>query len=143
MIGKNRRNKFRLGEAQVVKMLRIFCSLIAWCLVAMPTAAQSPRTWRLPLTACKAMGGRAEGMCGSYEVFENRAAQSGRKIKLNLMVMPALDAAFQPDATFLLAGGPGEAAVQSFPALAMQFRQKRDVVLIDQRGAGRIEPPAL
>lgn len=75
-------------------------------------------------------------MCGSYQVFENRAAHSGRKIKLNLMVMPALDTTPQPDPLFMLAGGPGEGAVQAFPGLAMQFRQKRDVVLVDQRGAG-------
>src|SRR5579863_4142390 len=117
-------------------MLRIFCFLIVWCPLAMPAAAQSPRTWRVPLAACKAMGGRAEAMCGSYEVFEDRAAGSGRKIKLNLMVMPALDPKPAPDALFLLAGGPGEGAVQSFPAMAMQYRQKRDVVLVDQRGAG-------
>lgn len=110
---------------------------IVWiCVIALPAAAQSTRTWRIPLSTCKVMGGPAEAMCGSYEVFEDRAAQSGRKIKLNLLVMPAADATPQPDPLFLLAGGPGEAAVQAYPALAMQYRQKRDVVLVDQRGAG-------
>jgi pimeloyl-ACP methyl ester carboxylesterase len=110
--------------------------LAAFFLLAVPAAAQSSRTWRIPLTPCKAAGGRAEAVCGSYEVFENRAARAGRKIKLNLMVVPAQDAKPEPDPVFLLAGGPGEGAVQTFQAVALQFRQKRDVVLVDQRGAG-------
>lgn len=114
-------------------IFRIFGVLIAGCSLS---AAPSPRAWTIPLTACKAMGGRAEAMCGSYEVFENRAARSGRKIKLNLMVFPALDAAPLSDPLFPLAGGPGEAAVQAYQGLAMQYHQKRDVVLVDQRGTG-------
>ena len=75
-------------------------------------------------------------MCGSYEVPENRAKPGGRKIKLNLMVVPAVEPATPPAAMFLLAGGPGEGAVADMQGLALQFRQKRDVVLVDQRGAG-------
>lgn len=79
-------------------------------------------------------------MCGSYEVFEDRAAHSGRKITLNLMVIPAMADKPEADPVFLLAGGPGDSAVQSLPWLGQEFRQKRDVVLIDQRGAGGSNP---
>src|SRR5579862_6424172 len=117
-------------------MQRLF-ALLGCVSMAVSAAAQSARTWPIPLTSCKAAGGRAEAMCGGYEVFENRAARSGRKIKLNLMVIPAADPKPEPDPVFLLAGGPGEGAVQTFQAMALQFRQKRDVVLVDQRGAGQ------
>ncbi|SPE37907.1 Hydrolase, alpha/beta hydrolase fold protein [Candidatus Sulfopaludibacter sp. SbA3] len=106
-------------------------------LMATLAAAQ---TVHVPLTACKAAGGRAEALCGKYEVFENRATKSGRQIKLNLMVLRAVDAKPEPDPVFLLAGGPGQAAVQTFQGLALQYRQKRDVVLVDQRGAGESNP---
>ena len=81
-------------------------------------ADQSLHASRIPLTACKAMGGRAEAMCGSYEVFQNRGARGGRKMKLNLMVFPAQDAAPLPDPVVLPAGGQGVGAVQTFAACA-------------------------
>src|SRR5579863_8529563 len=117
----------------IANMWRAF--LLIACAAA--ASAQPAPTRRIPLTGCKAAGGRAEALCGTYEVFENRAAQTGRKIKLNLMVVPAANATPEPDPVFLLAGGPGEGAVQTFQGMALQFRQKRDVVLVDQRGAGQ------
>jgi pimeloyl-ACP methyl ester carboxylesterase len=96
----------------------------------------APHTWRIPLTPCKAVDGRVDAMCGRYEVFEDRLAGSGRKIKLNLMVLPATDEKHEPDPVFLIDGGPGDSAVQDLPEFGELFRTKRDVVLIDQRGAG-------
>lgn len=75
-------------------------------------------------------------MCGSYEVFEDRAARAGRKIKLNLMVLPANAEKPEPDPVFLIHGGPGISAVHDFPDFGQLFRKNRDVVIIDQRGAG-------
>lgn len=43
------------------------------------------------------------------------------------------------DALTLLAGGPGQSAIESFPAISFAFRhimRDRDVILIDQRGTG-------
>jgi pimeloyl-ACP methyl ester carboxylesterase len=110
--------------------------LILYFLAVSAAACQTSRTWPIPLTPCKAAGGRSEGFCGTYEVFENRASRSGRKIKLNLMVLPTHAAKPQPDPVFLLAGGPGESAVQAFPGLEQQLSPDRDAVLVDQRGAG-------
>ena len=95
-----------------------------------------PRAWGIPLSACEAVAGREKAMCGSYEVFEDRAARSGRKIKLNLMVLPAAADKPEPDPVFLIDGGPGGSAVQDYRGFGQVFRQKRDVILIDQRGAG-------
>src|SRR5689334_15258902 len=36
--------------------------------------------------------GSSGALCGAYDVFENRASKSGRKISLNIVVLPALGA---------------------------------------------------
>lgn len=82
----------------------------------------------------------AESLCGSIEVYEDRAAASGRKINLNIMVIPAFDRLPKADPIFFLAGGPGQAATEMGPFVAMRLtrlRQERDIVLVDQRGTGR------
>lgn len=81
--------------------------------------------------------------CGSYEVWENRAAGHGRKIPLKILVLAAEDSAPRPDPVFLLAGGPGQAATEIVEAIAPELqalRRHRDIVLIDQRGTGGSNP---
>lgn len=81
--------------------------------------------------------------CGSYEVWENRAAGRGRKIPLKIVVLAAEDPAPRPDPVFLLAGGPGQAATEIVEAIAPELqalRRHRDIVLIDQRGTGGSNP---
>jgi pimeloyl-ACP methyl ester carboxylesterase len=44
-----------------------------------------------------------------------------------------------PDAIFVIAGGPGQSALQVYPSIAQSFGRmnlNRDVVLVDQRGTG-------
>ena len=76
---------------------------------------------------------------GRYEVFENRAAKSGRRIALNILVLPALEPQKNPDPLFILAGGPGQAATANAKFNARVFaavRRTRDIVMVDQRGTG-------
>ena len=81
----------------------------------------------------------SEALCGSIEVFEDRETKSGRKIHLNIMLLPATTAVVKPDPVFFLAGGPGQSAVdvgvQLFSPLR-RTRRERDIVLLDQRGTG-------
>ena len=80
-------------------------------------------------------------LCGQYEVFENRATKAGRKIKLNLMVLPALSDTPAPDPIFYLAGGPGAGATTYAKASFIhRLHRTRDVVLVDQRGTGESNP---
>jgi pimeloyl-ACP methyl ester carboxylesterase len=77
--------------------------------------------------------------CGKLKVFEDQVNQSGRQIELNLAVIPAISRSPAPDPIFFLAGGPGEAAMQSYPLISSAFQlinQKRAIVLVDQRGTG-------
>src|SRR3546814_3241301 len=76
--------------------------------------------------------------CGSLSVAENPALPQGRRIELNIAWIPAdEDGDLQPDPVFLLAGGPGQSATASYPAVAPAFKdvlKQRGVVLVDQRG---------
>ena len=46
-----------------------------------------------------------EVLCGRYEVYENRAASTGRKIGLHIVVLPAKTPDAEPDPLVFLAGG--------------------------------------
>lgn len=84
-----------------------------------------------------------DAVCGKYEVFEDRAAKAGRKIALNMLILPALSAKPSPDPVFVLAGGPGQAAVgvaKSAGDYLVTLRRERDLVFIDQRGTGESNP---
>lgn len=77
--------------------------------------------------------------CAPFEVPENRADPNGRKIALKLAVVSSDIAATQDDPIVLLAGGPGQAATESWPSIApalQSARRYRHVVLLDQRGTG-------
>ena len=93
---------------------------------------------RVQFEPCRTEDGNTEGLCGKYEVYENRQARSGRKIALNIMVLPALAGKPAPDPFFPLGGGPGQSAVEAFPfaGYVTSLRQQRHVVLVDQRGTG-------
>lgn len=79
-----------------------------------------------------------QAQCGSLEVPENHAAPDGRKIRLAIAWIPAKGEA-EPDPMFMLAGGPGQSALESFPGIAPAFAEmgkRRHVILVDQRGTG-------
>jgi len=94
---------------------------------------------RVHLEPCHAANGAVEGLCGSYEVFENRQTRTGRTIALNIMIIPARAATPDPDPLIALAGGPGQSATDVFPltAYVRTIADRRDVVLVDQRGTGK------
>ncbi|HEX7183658.1 MAG TPA: alpha/beta fold hydrolase [Thermoanaerobaculia bacterium] len=82
-----------------------------------------------------------EVLCATYPVWENREARQGRKIGLNIVILPALGPDKQPDPVFVFGGGPGAGIAGSADGYAgSNLRQKRDIVLIDQRGTGRSNP---
>ena len=48
----------------------------------------------------------AKVLCGAFDVFEDRAAQTGRKITLSIVVLPALDSKPASDPAFFSAAAP-------------------------------------
>jgi pimeloyl-ACP methyl ester carboxylesterase len=80
--------------------------------------------------------------CTMISVPENHSESDGPRIDLALAWVPA-DGDGEPDPVFMLAGGPGQSARDSYPSIAPAFRdirRKRHVLLLDQRGTGASSP---
>jgi pimeloyl-ACP methyl ester carboxylesterase len=93
----------------------------------------------LALSPCKLPGLEHEALCGTFEVYEDRAARAGRKIPLRVAVLRATGPEHAPDPLFFFDGGPGQSAVKAATGMAHQWaavHRKRDIVLVDVRGTG-------
>jgi pimeloyl-ACP methyl ester carboxylesterase len=95
---------------------------------------------RVSLNPCGAND--SQGLCGTFEVYENRATQLGRKIPLHILILPAMAEKPAADPVFGFAGGPGQSAAETFPLVTamVSLRQTHDLVFIDQRGTGKSNP---
>lgn len=81
--------------------------------------------------------------CGTLRVPEDRKHPAGESIALNVAVVPALNRRSEAAPLFVLAGGPGQSAVQLYVAFAGAFariNRNHDIVLLDQRGTGKSSP---
>ena len=99
----------------------------------------------LELSPCRPKGVSEEVRCGTLNVPEDRAKPNGRTLGLHVAVVPALSAAPKPDALFILAGGPGQAAAELIGPVLPLFEKEhreRDIVFVDQRGTGKSSPLA-
>ncbi|MBR9894132.1 alpha/beta hydrolase [bacterium] len=78
-------------------------------------------------------------ICGRVDVPEDHAATGGETIPLAFAVLKSRSTAPAPDPVIYLHGGPGGHTVQDIPMNAALFdflRDRRDIILFDQRGAG-------
>jgi len=117
---------------------------------AKPLPPARPKTWKvgtLSLSSCELgrpnSGVRAPAWCTTFEVPENRADPHGRRIGLRLALVRSDATVADKDMVVLLAGGPGEAATQSWSMVAPAFKETlkhHDVLLLDQRGTGGSNP---
>ena len=74
---------------------------------------------------------------GTFAVFEDRNAQEGRMIHLDVVVLHATGENNQPDPMFFLAGGPGGDVSRGWRGYRNSWiRVERDIVLVSQRGTG-------
>ena len=77
--------------------------------------------------------------CGTLEVPEDYSRPAGKRIRLAVAVLPALDRGAGLAPVFLIAGGPGQGARESFAPLLGAFsrlHRQHDLVMVDQRGTG-------
>src|SRR5262245_48652056 len=91
----------------------------------------------IQLEPCRPAKLREAIRCGILDVPEDRDRPQGRRLQLNVMLLPARAKAKAADALFVLAGGPGQAATDNLDFYAEIFdslRADRDIVLLDQRG---------
>jgi pimeloyl-ACP methyl ester carboxylesterase len=108
----------------------------------------SPEVFRLghlTLEPCAIGNHTADGVatasayCTRFSVPEDWDAPAGRRIELKIAIVTAQATYPDPDLVTFLDGGPGGAASDDYPVMAVLFeplRQRRHVVLIDQRGTG-------
>lgn len=97
------------------------------------------------VTPCQLRGIEHEALCGSVSRPLDPSQPRGRAISVHYAVLPALDRNKHPDPLFFFAGGPGQSAIDIAPQVASMLARlanRRDVVLIDQRGTGRTAPLA-
>jgi pimeloyl-ACP methyl ester carboxylesterase len=95
------------------------------------------------LTPCRLPGLQNEAYCGSVRRPLDPAAPTGTQIDVHYAVVPALARNRKPDPVFMFAGGPGQSAMDMAGSVARMLSRvsnRRDVVLVDQRGTGRSAP---
>ena len=81
--------------------------------------------------------------CATLRVPEDRSNATGRMLDLAIAWVPSTAKAPARDPVVMLAGGPGQSALEAFPTVYPAFREilrQRHVLLVDQRGAGRSNP---
>jgi pimeloyl-ACP methyl ester carboxylesterase len=117
---------------------------------AKSTSPAKPQTWQLgslTLTPCE-LGQPNSGLstaawCAPFEVPENRNDAHSRKIHLKLAVIRSSAQVASKNMLVMLAGGPGQAATESWPGVATALQPltaHRHVLLLDQRGTGGSNP---
>src|SRR5262249_43063706 len=122
----------------------LLCAVVAMasfaCATPMPPTpeARPPRT--IALESCRVPRASETVLCGKHSVFENRATQTGRRIGLKILVLPAHGPTSVGDPVFVFGGGPGFGAASTVTGesewFTDKFRRERDIVFVDQRGTG-------
>jgi pimeloyl-ACP methyl ester carboxylesterase len=114
-------------------------SACAWC--ARPAAAENAAI--LPTIDCRLEHplhlNSVEARCGSLRVPLDREHPKEGSIDLKVAIVPALNRRSTAAPLFLLAGGPGQSAMQVYVALSSAFariNRNHAIVLLDQRGTG-------
>jgi pimeloyl-ACP methyl ester carboxylesterase len=92
------------------------------------------------LKPCRLNGVETTAACGVLKRPLDPAQPQGRQIDLHYAVLPALARNKKPDPVLFFAGGPGQSAIDlagTVRRTMARVSNRRDIVLIDQRGTGR------
>src|SRR5260370_33002417 len=97
-------------------------------------ATTSPAASGVTLTPCHIEGVKEALRCGVYNVFENRRTRTGRKLPLQIILIPAREPHPDQGPVVYMAGGPSETSTE-LSALVMEWgdADEHDVVLVDER----------
>src|SRR5262245_32786911 len=100
-------------------MKQPFIPTLLLCICVSPVFSAAPA--KVNLQHCQVLDVPGGGRCGTYKVFEDRSANAGRMIGLNILVLPAMRAPAAPDPVFWLEGGPGGAATQAAGPVSQNY----------------------
>jgi pimeloyl-ACP methyl ester carboxylesterase len=117
--------------------------LLALALGLASTAAVHAAELRPGLTPCRLQGVEHGAWCGIVKRPLDPAQPQGKQIEVHFAVLPALARNRHADPVFFFAGGPGQSAIDIAAAVSRMLARlgnRRDLVLIDQRGTGRSAP---
>jgi len=114
---------------------------------AIPANAKSFALGKLEFSACeltqKRSGATTAAYCAPFSVPENRDKPEARKIDLKVALIKSEAERADSDLVVFLAGGPGQAAVETYPQIAAALaplRRHHHILLVDQRGTGQSHP---
>jgi hypothetical protein len=126
-------NNAKITHMRPLLTLTLLSTLTAATRTPVPAVEEKPHTCTIP-------GITKPALCATYLVWEDRDRKAGRKIGLNIVILPALTQE-KAEPIFVFGGGPGEGITESAFSYALLpfIRAHHDIVLIDQRGTGRIE----
>ncbi len=110
-----------------------------------PGWGQSQTPAPLDLKPCRVDGLGREAQCGwlARPLNPDGANNNDAEIRIRVVVIPARARISKPDPVFFLAGGPGQSAIELASLLEGRFGRllnRRDLVLVDQRGTGQSAP---
>lgn len=111
--------------------------------VLLAASAAAAQAEGLALQPCRLDGVEHEALCGKLRRPLDPSAPKGAQVDIHVAVLPALARNKKPDPVMLLAGGPGQSAIGLAGMMSRQMARvlnRRDVVLVDQRGTGRSAP---
>lgn len=114
--------------------------LMVLAAVAWPALAAESRPGLKP---CRLQGLENDAWCGVLQRPLDPAQPQGTQVDIQYAVIPALARNRKPDPVLFFAGGPGQSAMDlAGPVSRMLARllNRRDLVLVDQRGTGRSAP---
>ena len=112
---------------------------------ASAAAPNDPRWYPTPCETFIASPYKASRLrCGIVEVPRDRGAPDGPTFGLAVAVIQTAAAHPEPDPVVYIAGGPGSPLTSEAGSIAAKqagfLAPDRDLILVDQRGAGRSEP---
>jgi len=129
----------------IASLLPIF-AVVSGCIAATAhnQAHGTDQLIRVGLRRCDVSDIPGGGWCGILTVYEDRSAKAGRKISLNIVVIPALHPTATAEPVFWLEGGPGGAATHAAGSVSQNYlgglRKDHDLVFVDERGTGKSNP---
>jgi pimeloyl-ACP methyl ester carboxylesterase len=116
---------------------------LGFLLMTGTAVAQSGPAATLELADCRISSGPGSptiaARCGNFVRPLDPNDESRGTIELRVAVVPALSLEPAGDPLVPIAGGPGQSTISFYAGWASAFervRQKRDIVLVDQRGTG-------
>lgn len=129
-----------MKKLNLQKFIYLSALMLPGIVYAQETKIQKPQQkQQLETKACRHPSFAREVQCGQIQRPLDPTKVNGKKIDIHYVILPSQDRNKLSDAIFLLAGGPGQSAIDiaGFGEVALKkLNHRRDLVFVDQRGTG-------